>query len=172
MSSEFEYQITSPPIIDLRGGPGLPGAKGDPGDTGPQGVPGAKGDPGDTGSQGVPGAKGDPGDTGPQGVPGAKGDRGDTGPQGVPGAKGDTGPAGLGVFAAGRGGGANSSTLIHVDYGKTASSVPVVILTPETAVSGVIAMKVRNVSTTGFDVTVGGSGFSDIGFTWIAMLPT
>ena len=172
MSSEFEYQITSPPIIDLRGGPGLPGARGVPGDRGPQGVPGAKGDPGDTGSQGVPGAKGDPGDTGSQGVPGAKGDRGDTGPQGVPGAKGDTGPAGLGVFAAGRGGGANSSTLIHVDYGKTASSVPVVILTPETAVSGVIAMKVRNVSTTGFDVTIGGSGFSDIGFTWIAMLPT
>ena len=154
MSSEFEYQITSPPIIDLRGGPGLPGAKGDPGDPGPQGVPGAKGD------------------TGPQGVPGAKGDQGNPGPQGVPGAKGDTGPTGLGVFAAGRGGGANSSTLIHVDYGKTANSVPVVILTPETTVSGVIAMKVRNVSTTGFDVTIGGSGFSDVGFTWIAMLPT
>ena len=154
MSSEFEYQITSPPIIDLRGGPGLPGAKGAPG------------------PQGVPGAKGDPGDPGPQGVPGAKGDPGDPGPQGVPGAKGDTGSAGLGVFAAGRGGGANSSTLIHVDYGKTASSVPVVILTPETAVSGVIAMKLRNASTTGFDVTIGGSGFSDIGFTWIAMLPT
>ena len=166
MSSEFEYQIENPPIIDLRGGPGLPGPPGDPGGLGPQGVPGAKGDPG---PQGVPGAKGDRGDLGPQGVPGAKGD---PGPQGVPGAKGDTGSAGLGVFAAGRGGGANSSTLIHVDYGKTASSVPVVVLTPETAVSGVIAMKVRNVSTTGFDVTIGGSGFSDIGFTWIAMLPT
>ena len=151
MSSEFEYQITSPPIIDLRGGPGLPGARGATGDPGPQGVPGAKGDPG---PQGVPGAKGDPG------------------PQGVPGAKGDTGSAGLGVFAAGRGEGANSSALIHVDYGKTASSVPVVILTPETAVSGVIAMKVRNVSITGFDVTIGGSGFSNVGFAWIAMLPT
>lgn len=64
---------------------GIPGVKGDKGDTG---LPGEKGEPGDPGVQG---------ETGLTGSPGPKGDKGDTGkvgPQGDRGLQGDPGPEG------------------------------------------------------------------------------
>lgn len=44
-----------------------------------------------------------------------------------------------------------------------------VIVTPVTETAGVIAVKVRNESNTGFEMTVGGSGFSSIPVNWMAV---
>ena len=84
--------------------PGPPGAKGDPGVTGPQGIqgspgadsvvpgpPGIQGEQGEGGPQGIQGLAGSPGAQGPQGD---KGDTGDQGPQGIQGITGAAGPKG------------------------------------------------------------------------------
>ena len=47
--------------LDLPGGAGTAGLKGDRGTTGAKGDPGSKGDPGELGAKGEPGMKGDPG---------------------------------------------------------------------------------------------------------------
>ena len=79
---------------------GLPGEKGDKGETGQQGKPGVKGDKGEQGEQGIPGVKGDKGDKGEQGLTGfqgekgEQGERGDPGIQGLQGVKGDKGDRG------------------------------------------------------------------------------
>ncbi|EJB4016879.1 tail fiber protein [Escherichia coli] len=93
-------------------GGGVPGPKGEKGDTGPAGLAGPQGPKGDTGAAGPAGAqgpkgdKGDPGvagPAGPAGAPGPKGDKGDpgvagpAGPEGPQGPKGDTGAPGQGT---------------------------------------------------------------------------
>jgi hypothetical protein len=57
-----------------------------------------------------------------------------------------------------------------VSFGKTFPSAPKVVITPNTSTSGVISPKIRSVTTTGFQATIGGSGFSNIDCDWIAIL--
>ncbi len=54
-------------------------------------------------------------------------------------------------------------------FGKTFAAAPKVVITPNSATSGVIAPKVRNISTTQFDACIGGSGFSNIVCSYIAI---
>jgi hypothetical protein len=64
------------------------GAKGIPGEIGPQGLVGPEGPTGPTGAQGIPGSNGKdglPGKDGAPGVPGGSGSSGPAGPAGVPG---------------------------------------------------------------------------------------
>ena len=102
----------TPVVTGIPGPRGEKGDTGEPGPQGPQGEPGPKGDIGPeglpgpqglAGEPGLPGPQGPKGDTGPagaigpQGLPGPagpQGPKGDTGPQGPQGPKGDTGPAG------------------------------------------------------------------------------
>lgn len=64
---------------------------------------------------------------------------------------------------------ANSSTDTTIYFGKTFPSTPAVVATAWTYTSGVIALKVRNITTTSFDIVVGGNVSGSIGFTWIAI---
>lgn len=74
---------------------GVPGSKGEKGDTGPQGIQGVKGDTGSQGVQGVAGQKGDTGSAGERGPIGLTGLTGSRGEQGIQGIKGDTGAQGI-----------------------------------------------------------------------------
>ncbi|KAF7656297.1 hypothetical protein LDENG_00043900 [Lucifuga dentata] len=93
----------------LKGAPGLPGPKGNRGETGPRGpvgLPGSKGDRGPNGIRGFVGEKGSagpkgaegehglPGVRGTVGIKGTKGSLGQPGPRGERGQKGDAGPTG------------------------------------------------------------------------------
>lgn len=62
-----------------------------------------------------------------------------------------------------------SSTWVYVSYGKTFSSVPSVVATGVDNVAGESFAKVRNRSTTGFEMVVGGTGTSNA-FNWIAVV--
>ncbi len=64
--------------------------------------------------------------------------------------------SGLVNFAAGQGT-YNSSTWVAVSFGKTFPGIPRVQMTPNSTVAGVLAPKVKNVSTTGFETIMGGS---------------
>lgn len=63
----------------------------------------------------------------------------------------------------------NSSTNVSVSFNKTFTSVPRVVLTPNTTTSGVIAPKIREVTTTGFKAIIGGSVSGNITCDWIAI---
>ena len=54
-------------------------------------------------------------------------------------------------------------------FGTTFANIPKIILTPRTTISGVIAPKVRSVSTTGFTAIIGGSVSGNIDCDWIAI---
>lgn len=84
-----EIKIVNYPIPGPQGERGIPGIKGEMGNTGYQGKPGTKGDPGPTGPTGSQGLKGDKGETGEPGRNGIKGERGFIGPIGP---NGDIGP--------------------------------------------------------------------------------
>ena len=66
-------------------------------------------------------------------------------------------------------GSCSSSGYSQVNFNKTFASEPKVVCTPNTSTNGVIAIKIRNVTTTGFEATIGGSGFSTQDFDWIAI---
>ncbi len=58
-----------------------------------------------------------------------------------------------------------------VTFNKTFASPPCVVVTPVTTTSGVIAIKISNVTTTGFTATTGGTiDFGNVDINWIAML--
>jgi hypothetical protein len=58
-----------------------------------------------------------------------------------------------------------------VSFGVTFAAAPRVTISPETATAGIIAPKVKDVTTTGFYAIIGGStGFSDIPHNWHAWL--
>ena len=63
----------------------------------------------------------------------------------------------------------NSSNVVSVDFNKEFKDIPSVSITPYTSSSGVIAPKIRSISTTGFTAIIGGSGFSNIECNWIAI---
>ena len=63
----------------------------------------------------------------------------------------------------------NSNTNVSVSFNKTFANVPRVVLTPNTTTSGVIAPKIREVSTTGFKAIIGGSVSGSIDCDWIAI---
>jgi len=63
----------------------------------------------------------------------------------------------------------NSSSEVYVSFNKTFSSAPKLVITPFTSTSGVIAPKIRALSTQGFRAILGGSGFSNIDCCWIAI---
>ena len=57
-----------------------------------------------------------------------------------------------------------------VTFNKTFASPPCVVVTPVTTTSGVIAIKISNVTTTGFTATTGGTtDFGNVDINWIAM---
>jgi hypothetical protein len=58
---------------------------------------------------------------------------------------------------------------IQVNFNKTFANPPKVVITPFTSTAGVIAPKVKSVTTTYFTATIGGSGFSNINCNWIAI---
>ncbi|XP_008118996.1 macrophage receptor MARCO isoform X1 [Anolis carolinensis] len=78
---------------EIRGPPGLPGAKGDRGIPGIKGDQGSKGDRGEKGDTGLRGSKGEPGTNG-FGLPGQKGEAGIKGTRGAPGVQGEKGEPG------------------------------------------------------------------------------
>lgn len=57
----------------------------------------------------------------------------------------------------------------HHDFNKTFTHPPHIVATPKTTTNGVITLKIANVTTTGFDITIGGSGFGNEYFDWIAI---
>lgn len=63
----------------------------------------------------------------------------------------------------------NSNNVVSVDFNKEFENIPNVSITPYTSASGVIAPKIRSISTTGFTAIIGGSGFSNIDCSWIAI---
>ena len=63
----------------------------------------------------------------------------------------------------------NSNNVVSVDFNKEFENIPNVSITPYTSASGVIAPKIRSISTTGFTAIIGGSGFSNIECSWIAI---
>ena len=67
-------------------------------------------------------------------------------------------------------GSCSSNGYTQVNFNKTFANVPKVVCTCSSNTNGVIALKTRNITTTGFEVTIGGSGFSTaLSFDWIAM---
>ena len=67
--------------------------------------------------------------------------------------------------------GLNTSAWSSVSFGKTFSSVPRVVATYNRDITGdVNELKIRSVTTTGFEITIGGSGFSSWEADWIAIL--
>lgn len=79
----------------VKGAPGLPGPKGNRGDTGSKGPMGLTGSKGDRGPSGTRGASGEKGSLGPKGAPGEVGPSGSKGAAGLKGAKGAIGPPGV-----------------------------------------------------------------------------
>lgn len=63
----------------------------------------------------------------------------------------------------------NSTDVLFIPFNKTFETVPNVVVTPYTTTTGVIAPKVRSISNTGFEATIGGSGFSNVQCCWIAI---
>ena len=63
----------------------------------------------------------------------------------------------------------NSNGYTWINFNKTFPNVPRVVATPNTSTNGVIAIKIRNVSTTGFEATLGGTNFGNEKFDWIAI---
>lgn len=63
----------------------------------------------------------------------------------------------------------NSSSTVTVSFASGMSGTPRVMITPNTTVSGVIAGKIKNVSSAGFEAIIGGSGFSGIVFDYYAV---
>lgn len=63
----------------------------------------------------------------------------------------------------------NSSDVLWVDFNKTFDNIPNVVISPYTEISGVIVPKIRTITNTGFEATIGGSGFSNIQCCWIAV---
>ena len=63
----------------------------------------------------------------------------------------------------------NSNSNVSVSFNKTFTSAPRVVLTPNTTASGVIAPKIREVTTTGFKAIIGGSVSGNINCDWIAI---
>lgn len=64
----------------------------------------------------------------------------------------------------------SSSGYTQINFNKTFAYAPIVVCTPNTSTNGVIAVKIRNVTTTGFEATIGGTGFGNEVFNWIAIL--
>lgn len=62
----------------------------------------------------------------------------------------------------------NSTTWTTVDFGSLITPAPTILLTPTTATAGVIAPKISNITDSGFDAIIGGSGFSGIDCNWFA----
>lgn len=56
-----------------------------------------------------------------------------------------------------------------INFNKTFTSEPNIVLTPITVTNGVIAAKITGISTTYFKATIGGTSFGDTEFAWIAM---
>ena len=59
-----------------------------------------------------------------------------------------------------------------ISFNKTFRNIPKVVATPKTSESGVIALKTRNVTTTGFEITIGGGSQTypnALPFDWIAI---
>ena len=63
----------------------------------------------------------------------------------------------------------NSTSNTSVSFGTTFEIIPNVVITPYTSASGVIAPKIRSISTTDFTATIGGSVSGDIECCWIAI---
>lgn len=65
----------------------------------------------------------------------------------------------------------SSAADVTVYFNKTFASVPKVVITPNTTVSGVIAPKVKSITTTYFTATIGGNigQFSNVNCSWIAI---
>lgn len=63
----------------------------------------------------------------------------------------------------------NSSSETWVDFNKAFDDTPKVVITPFSSTSGVIAVKITGVSQNGFNAIIGGSGYSGIGCSWIAI---
>ena len=63
----------------------------------------------------------------------------------------------------------NSTSAVSVSFSSAMAGTPKVVVTPNTSTSGVIAPKIRNVDSGGFDAVIGGSGFSDIVCDYIAI---
>ncbi|KAF3850114.1 hypothetical protein F7725_019833 [Dissostichus mawsoni] len=78
----------------IKGAPGLPGPKGNRGESGSKGPMGLSGTKGDRGPLGGRGTSGEKGFLGPKGAPGETGPTGNRGAVGIKGAKGAIGPPG------------------------------------------------------------------------------
>ncbi|XP_063758834.1 scavenger receptor class A member 3 isoform X2 [Eleginops maclovinus] len=78
----------------IKGAPGLPGPKGNRGESGSKGPMGLTGSKGDRGPLGTRGTSGEKGSLGPKGAPGETGPSGNRGAVGYKGAKGPIGPPG------------------------------------------------------------------------------
>ena len=65
----------------------------------------------------------------------------------------------------------SNSADVTVYFNKTFASAPKVVITPNTTVSGVIAPKVKSITTTYFTATIGGNigQFSNVNCSWIAI---
>lgn len=62
-----------------------------------------------------------------------------------------------------------SSDVTSVTFVTAMSGTPTVVITPNTTTTGAIAGKVRNVSSTGFSATIGGTVTGSIAFGWLAV---
>lgn len=66
----------------------------------------------------------------------------------------------------------SSNGYTAISFNKTFVDIPKVVATPKTSETGVIALKIRNVTTTGFEITIGGGSQSypnALPFDWIAI---
>ena len=66
----------------------------------------------------------------------------------------------------------SSNGYTAISFNKTFRNIPKVVATPKTSESGVIALKTRNVTTTGFEITIGGGSQTypnALPFDWIAI---
>lgn len=63
----------------------------------------------------------------------------------------------------------NTSSWVQVNFSSAMWGVPTVVLTPNTSTSGAIAGKVRNITASGFEACIGGSGYSGVVFNYIAI---
>lgn len=69
-----------------------------------------------------------------------------------------------------RGSGTCSTSTTSISFNKTFKTVPNVVATPNTTINGVIALKIKNVTTTGFQILIGGTQITDdVDFDWIAI---
>lgn len=69
-----------------------------------------------------------------------------------------------------KGSGTCSTQTTSISFNKTFLNVPFVVATPNTTANGVIALKIKNVTTTGFEILIGGTTISgNVDFDWIAI---